>query len=334
MQSSVKICIIGAGAIGCSLAARLILAGHDRLSMVARGENYRVLQQQGIQLKDLTGEYRVRPYQVVETASQLCPQAVIFIATKADALATLQAQIAPLLTAETLVIPLINGIPFWYFYQQAGQTQVRHIRCLDADRQLIQQFPLAHLIGAVVFMTAKLVAYGQVESNNPYLLIFGEPSNHISPRLEQLQQLFAHSGMEVRLSDQIRDQIWSKVIANLSSNPLSVLTGATLREIYSHPDLVAITHTLTQEVRLVAASYGARLSIDPNQFLQLGAQMGETHTSMWYDYQKKQPLELRGIVDAVLELAEHYQCPMPLTQHIYHLTQYVSQHSRQVEESA
>lgn len=329
MDKSAKITILGAGAIGCTLAARLIIAGFNHVSLIARGENLRVLKEQGIHLKDLTGEFHVQPYCVAESPTELGEQDIVFIATKATALAGLIDTVKLLCHMQTLVIPLINGIPFWYFYEGKKNAQIREIQSLDPQRQLIDQFPLGNLIGSVVFITAELLDYGRVSSPNPYLLIFGEPNNKLSKRLKALQSLFDDSEIEIRATKQIRDQIWTKVIANLSSNPLSVITGATLKDIYSHPYLHDITMQITHEIRQVAASYGARVSIDPIQFLQLGRDMGEVYTSMWYDYQKKQPLELGSIAQAVIELAEQFECSMPTTKHICQLTQYISERSRQ-----
>ena len=327
MKKETKISILGAGAIGCTLAARLILAGCERVSLIARGDNFQVLSKQGIHLKDLTGEYQLTPYRVVQDIAELEPQDLIFIATKSNALHQVTASIQQAVHAETVVIPLMNGLPFWYFYHGQNNEDIQTIRCLDENRQLIEQFPLANLIGAVVFITAKLKSYGKVESDNPYLLILGEPNNQVTTRLEAIQNLFADTGIELRVTDQIRDQIWTKVIANLSSNPLSVVTGATLKDIYAHPRLHEIALQITQEVRQVAASYGARIAIDPVTFLQLGADMGNVHTSMWHDYQKKQPLEMAGIAEAVFELAEQFNCPMPVTKHICNLTVYLSEQS-------
>lgn len=327
MQLEQKITIYGAGAIGCVVAARLILAGYRQVSLIARGENKIVLEQQGIHLTDLTGEHHVRPAQIVASVGELEAQDYIFICTKFDALQQITASLKNLLHEHSVIVPLMNGIPFWYFYQgQEGTVQT--VQALDPQGQLITHFPLQHLVAAVVFITAQLESYGVVVSKNPYLLLFGEPNHQSSERLDQLAHLFDHTEIAVRKETPIRDQIWTKVMANLSSNPLSVVTGATLADIYAHPHLSDIAQKITQEVRQVAASYGARISIDPQTFMQLGAEMGQTHTSMWYDYQKGQALELANIVDAVLELAEKYHCPMPVTQHIGQLTKYLSEKSQ------
>ena len=124
MDKSAKITILGAGAIGCTVAARLILADYEHVSLIARGENLKQLKSQGIQLQDLTGTHHVYPDQVVEHTSELGAQDVIFIATKAGALKQITASLHPLLHDGTVIVPLINGIPFWYFYQEIGRAHV------------------------------------------------------------------------------------------------------------------------------------------------------------------------------------------------------------------
>lgn len=327
MDKHSKVCIIGAGAIGCTLAARLILAGCDQVTLIARGENLKVLQQEGIYLKDLTGEHHVKPYQVIDDISQLSQQDVIFVSTKADALKQVIKDIQSVLHIDSLVIPLMNGIPFWYFYKGQENVAIDTVQCLDAEQYLIQNFPLQNLIGSVVFITAELKEYGHVESNNPYLLIFGEPNHQLTDRVQSLKLLFEDTTIEARIVEQIRDNIWTKVVANLSSNPLSVVTGATLKTIYSHPQLHQVVVQIMQEIRLVAVSYGARISIDPHTFLTLGANMGDIHTSMWQDFQHKRPLELNSIALAVFELAQRYDCPMPTTKNICNLAKYMSEQS-------
>lgn len=333
MSNSSKICIIGAGAIGCTLAARLILAGQQQVSLIARGENLQYLLEHGIHLTDLYGEHQVYPYALLADIRSLAAQDYIFICTKFNAIKQVCDQLNSVLHSETVIIPLMNGIPFWYFYQGEAEPQnIQAIHCLDQERYLIEHFPLAHLIGAVVFIVAQLKHYGTVLSTNPYLLILGEPTQKISPRLQKLQALFENSAIEARVVENIRDQIWTKVIANLSSNPLSVITGATLKDIYSHPKLQHIVIEMMQEIRLVAASYGASIHIDPDTFLQLCAEMGEVYTSMWQDYQHKRPLELNSIASAVFELAQRYQCQMPMTQNICNLTHYLSEQSLRSKE--
>ena len=321
-----NILIYGAGAIGCVVAARLILAGH-KVTVLSRGKKKEILEKNGIHLTDLTGEHHVYLDRVVDVNSELEPQDYIFIATKFNALAEISSSLSKYLHDQTVIVPLMNGIPFWYFYGLDNQSESKRIKRLDHNGQLIENFPLKHLIGAVVFITAQSESEGHVKSENPYLLIFGEPKHQLTDRLSQLVELFKNTEIEARPVDHIRDQIWTKVMANLSSNPLSVVADAPLSQIYSNQYLVNITQQILYEVRAVAACYGARLSIDPQTFLKLGTEMGETYTSMWHDFKNNRVLELESIAEAVFELADVYDCPMPITKQIYNLTQYLSEQS-------
>ena len=325
MDKSAKICIYGAGAIGCTLAANLIRAGFNHVTLIARARHKTQLKQNGIHLTDLNGHCHVEPFDVVDCATELNVQDYIFICTKADAIKDIVDSLHTLLHEDSVIVPMINGVPFWYFYNGEEDIPTKALKSLDPTGYLKQNFPFKHLIGAVVFITAELIEDGQVKTTNPYLIIFGEPSHSISERLSTLSTLFEHTAVEVRLDAQIRDQIWTKVLANLSSNPLSVVTGATLKEIYSHPELKAITQRLLDEIRLLASSYGARIVIDPLQFMHLGSEMGEIHTSMWYDYQQKKPLELSSIAEAALEMANDLGIPMPMTEKIIGLTRFLNE---------
>jgi 2-dehydropantoate 2-reductase len=130
------------------------------------------------------------------------------------------------------------------------------------------------------------------------------------------------AGIEARATDRIRDKLWTKIIANISSNPLSVLTHATLEQIYGMPELRDVVQQVMREVLLVAASYGARVEIDPKTFVQLGEAMGPFRTSMLQDLEKGRPLELQAIGDAVLELAAKYDVPMPVTRAVIALARF------------
>jgi 2-dehydropantoate 2-reductase len=190
---------------------------------------------------------------------------------------------------------------------------------------LTRALPLAQVIGCVVFITAQSLAPGVVHSNNPHLIVFGEPSGQMTPRLERLRALVEAAGIEARGVDRIRDTLWTKILANLTSNPLSVVTGATLEQLYSLPDLKRIVVKMLHEGLAVAAAYGARVNFDPHTFIELAAGMGPVKTSMLQDYEKGLPLELAAIGDAVLELAQRMDMAMPVTQDVLALARFRGQ---------
>ncbi|WP_241235077.1 ketopantoate reductase family protein [Amphritea opalescens] len=317
-----KICIAGAGAIGCTLAARLAQSGQS-VNVLARGKTLEVLQQNGIQLSDIDGDYRVE-VNVSDSAETLGHQDLIFVCTKAPSLTSMLKLIQPMLHAETIIIPVVNGIPWWYFQGIQGRFAGESIQAIDPQGLMSRLAPQQHLIGCVVFITACRDAPGVVTSTTPHLMVIGEIDHRMSERLTHVRAIIENAGIEARAVDNIRDYIWTKVAANLTSNPLSVVTKGTLEQIYGDTHLTPLVRTMFNEVLLTAAAYSARISFDPQTFMEQGAEMGAVKTSMLQDYEEHQPLELEAIGYAVLELASKVDIPMPATQNLLALTQFIA----------
>jgi 2-dehydropantoate 2-reductase len=305
-----RVCIAGAGAIGCTLAARLAAAGHE-VSVLARGKTLDILRQQALRLDDATGQTAVHVQ--AESEPNFGVQDIIFACSKSQDLPTLFESLDPLIGPDTLIVPTPNGVPFWYFHRAGGRFEGRSVHAVDPHGLLARHVPLAQVIGAVVFITAEVISPGHVVSRTPHLVMLGEPSGEMTPRLLWLRSVLEGAGIEARALARIRDKLWTKIIANLTSNPLSVVSGATLQEIYSDPTLLSSVRQVMHEAMLTACSHGVRLEIDPIEFIALGAAMGPIRTSMLQDYTRGRPLELAAIGDAVIELAEHYSLPMPAT---------------------
>lgn len=315
-----RLCIVGAGAIGCTLAARLASAGQP-VSMLARGHTLAALNQNGVRLTDLEGEHHAQ-VNASDDCNVLGEQDLLFVCTKAPALLGLLPSLAPLIGPQTVVVPVVNGVPWWYFHGVEGRFAERQIQAVDPDGALSAALNLDQVLGCVVFITAETEAAGVARSNNPHLMVLGEPNEQMSERLEWARALIARSGIEVRATERIRDQLWTKIIANLSSNPLSVVTGATLEELYGKAELKKVVAKILQETLLTAAAYGARINFDPQTFMELGAGMGPVRTSMLQDYEQGRPLELAAIGDAVIELAGYQGLAMPTTQDILTLARF------------
>ena len=319
----VRVCVAGAGAIGCTVAARL-QAGGQPVNVLARGDTLAALRQNGICLTDLEGEHQVA-VSASASATDFGVQDIVFVCTKAQSLPSILPSLAPLIGEHTMVVPMVNGVPWWYFHAEGSRFSGQVVNAVDPDGALTRALPLAQVIGCVVFITAQSLAPGVVHSNNPHLIVFGEPSGQMTPRLERLRALVEAAGIEARGVDRIRDTLWTKILANLTSNPLSVVTGATLEQLYSLPDLKRIVVKMLHEGLAVAAAYGARVNFDPHTFIELAAGMGPVKTSMLQDYEKGLPLELAAIGDAVLELAQRMDMAMPVTQDVLALARFRGQ---------
>jgi len=318
--------IAGAGAIGCTLAARLAGSGRS-VSLLARGRTLEALRRDGVRLDDCQGSHRAA-VNASDRGTALGEQDLLFLCTKSHDLPGLLPTLEPMIGAGTLVVPVINGVPWWYFLGTGGRFAGEHVEAVDPGGRLAARLGPSRVIGCVAFMTAESPAPGVARTDNPLRLVCGELDDRPGERLEQLCALLASAGVEARASARIRDALWTKIIANLTSNPLSVISGATLEEIYANPLLHEQVCGVLREGLLVAAAYGARVEFDPPGFLERGAGMGAVCTSMLQDHQRGRPLELAAIGDAVLELAGRLDIPMPLSRQLIALTRFCNAQSR------
>jgi 2-dehydropantoate 2-reductase len=316
-ETAMRICIAGAGAIGGVLAVRLAQAGHE-VSVLARGKNLAAIRAQGLRLNE-------------ETAISLAasdepafgPQDIVFIAVKAHSLEALLPSLPPLLGPQTILVPTLNGIPWWYFQGQADTPwQGEAVRAVDPQGRLLSTVDWRMILGAVAYMTAEVATPGHVIARPPYRLMLGEPAHTTSERLNRLSSALDQAGIQAVSSPRIRDEIWTKLVANLASNPLSVVAGATLEEMFGPGELQGIVQAIMREAVSVAACYGARITVDPWRLLELGRQRGAFRTSTLQDYEMGRPLELAGIGDAVVELAARYEVPMPTTRMVLSLARF------------
>jgi len=321
-----RIAVAGAGAIGCTLAATLAHAGQP-VRLLARGATLQAVQRDGIRLQRADGIVHAQ-VQAASDARQLGEQDAVFICTKAHDLARIVPALGPLIGPHTCIIPMVNGVPWWYFQRLPGRFAGRAVQAVDPDGALLRALPTEQLLGAVQFITAERSAPGAVSSLNPLLIILGELDHTETPRARRLADALNAAGIEARVSPRIRDPLWTKIIANLTSNPLSVIAEATLEALYGDPRLLPVVRKILHEGLTLAASYGARIEFDPQTFISQALGMGPVRTSMLQDALQGNPLELAAIGDAVLELARLQQIPMPVAQDIIAMAHYRSEHAR------
>ncbi len=309
-----RICVAGAGAIGIVIAARLALAGHD-VTVLARGGTLAAIRAHGLELTDRTGVHRV----AVRAMDHLTgPQDVVFLSSKAPDLAPLARLVQPAIGGDTLIVPTVNGIPWWYFEGLGGPDDGRAVEAVDPGGALKRLLPAGQLVGAVTYITSERTAPHAARTHNPLRMVVGAVTPAAQTGATRIAALLEAAGIATERADDIRAAVWAKAINNLCTNPLSVVTGATLREIFGDPTLASVAHATANEARAVAAAYGATVSIDPNEIVKLG----DVRTSMLQDYESGRPLELAAIGDAVLELARHKGLGMARTGDILALARF------------
>lgn len=320
-----RICVVGPGAIGTTMAVKLGLSGLQ-VTVAARSESLEVIKRRGVRLLDPQGDYMAAlPAGVPRDLGE---QDLIFLCPKSQDLEGMAEWIQPLIHSRTTIVPMINGIPWWYHEGEKGRFSGRAVHSVDPANRLKKLLPSNQILGAVMLFTAERLKPGFARSMNPLRVTVGELNNITSRRCEDVAKVLNHCGIYTKTSQRIRDALWTKVIANLFSNPLSVIAGASIKDICSHPALTPITRQLLDEGLLIAAAYGARIELDPQALLAMGGSMGDEKTSMLQDFESGRALELSSICEAVIELAELHNIPVPLTRNILTLASYKSSAAR------
>jgi 2-dehydropantoate 2-reductase len=294
-----KICVAGVGAIGGAIAARLASTGRN-VSVFARGHSLEVLRSSGIRLSDARETVEVTVS--VHDRADFGVQDIVFLCVKAGALPDLVAQILPLIGPDTIVIPAVNGVPWWYFQDEGGRFDGINVDAVDPTATLRNNLSTRNLVGSVVYMAVHSLSPGVVEALAPHRIVLGELGNRQSARVELVCSLLSSAGIQAVSSPRIRDDVWTKISANLSSNPISALMDATLAEVYGAKELREIVSTMMREAILVAACYGARINADPEKLFALGSSMGNFKTSMLQDLEVGLALELDSICDGFVAI--------------------------------
>ena len=304
-----KVCIVGAGAIGGVLGAKLAAAGHE-VSLVARGEHLAAIRAKGLALKDAE-DTRTFRLAAAETPRDFGPQDAVVIALKAHAIGPMLPGLAPLLRSDTPVVTAINGIPWWYFAREGGRFDGLAVACLDPDAAMLRALDPKHLVGCVVHAAAEVVAPGVVHHTSGRDFILGEIDGSTTPRLQAIAGAVEAAGLHAPVSRRIRDDIWTKLIGNASYNPIAALTGALMSDINANPGLLDLIRRMMIEAMQVAAALGARITVTIEERLGLARKLGSARISMLQDLERGRPLEIDAIVGAVGELGRRAGVPTP-----------------------
>jgi 2-dehydropantoate 2-reductase len=320
-----KVLVIGAGAIGGLLAARLALSGHA-VGAVARGPHLAAMREAGLRLESERG-VEVAKIAVADDPAAFGLQDTVFLALKAYSIAAMLPRLASVLKVETPVVTAINGLPWWYFQRLGGGEEGGTLACLDPEGTMARALDARHLVGCVVHAAAEVVAPGVIRHTGGRGFILGELDGALSPRLEGLAELLRGAGLEPTLSSRIRDDIWTKLIGNLSYNPVAALTGARMDEINGNPALIALIRAMMEEAMAVGQAFGARFSVTVEERLAMARQLGAARISMLQDLERGRPLETDAIVATVVELAQRKAIATPMTEAVLALLRERARHA-------
>jgi 2-dehydropantoate 2-reductase len=309
-----RITLYGAGAIGCYLAAHLARVPGLELSMVARGETLAAIRRDGVRLQTAEGETRV-PVHVTDDPSDLPAQDIVFVTLKGHQVPPAIAGIAGLLGPESAVIPPTTGIPFWYFHGR-GERQVP---ALDPGGVQWAAFRPERCLGCTYWVACDTVGPGIVHTEGPAGLPIGEPDGSSSPRLRRLQEAMQEAGLRAPIREDIRGEIWTKMINSLVWNPAAVLTGGTLRDIAGAPDVVATVRRMMAEAEAIPVALGTALPTTSEQRIATTLAMGGHRMSMLQDFTRGRLLEYPVLHDSLVAMREIAGLETPTIDAVYAL---------------
>ncbi|MFZ9298911.1 MAG: 2-dehydropantoate 2-reductase [Hylemonella sp.] len=315
-----KYAIVGAGAIGGYLGAKLSLAGEE-VTFIARNKNLQAIHAQGFQLQlpDGTVQHATQ-VRAVQHMAEAGPQDVVLLTTKAHQVRELLPDLRALFGPDTLVVTMINGIPWWYFQKIGGQFEGRSLSSVDPDGALAAAIEPERIIGSIVYPAAELVAPGVVKLIEGNRFTLGELDGQRTPRIEALAKSLMAAGFKAPVSRDIRSEIWVKLWGNLSFNPISALTHATLEDICRFPLTRELAARMMTEAKNVGEKLGVEFKISLEQRIAGAESVGAHKTSMLVDVEHGRALELQALVGSVVELGRITNTPTPTIDAIYAVT--------------
>ena len=310
-----NIVIIGAGAIGGYLGAKLHQAG-EKVSLIARGKHLETMQTQGLRVIEHGSETVVNPY-TTDDYSVVSDADYLFLTVKAHGLLDIIPKISSLIKPKALVIAGQNGIPWWYFYRHGGKWDGTRLLSVDPDGVLGGAIKPSQIIGCVLYPAVILESPGVVRHIEGNRLSLGELDNELTDRCRQLAMILKKSGFKVPIRKNIRQDIWVKLLGNVAFNPISALTRATLVQIATFDETRLLVKEMMTEVVEVATKLDIELPISVDQRIEGAAEVGSHKTSMLQDVQLGRQMEINSIVGAVVEMGKLVGVEMPYTQAVH-----------------
>lgn len=308
-----KITIIGAGAVGNLLAARLS-ATDAQVSLLARGEALEAIRRQGIMMvTPLRRVVYAHPH-VTDDAHELGPQDVVFLCVKAHALRSTLDTLSLLTGPQTIVVPMINGIPWWYPYQHPAPLANQSLTSVDPTGVLWRTINPETIVGATTFIAVENDGPGRIRHISDQRFVFGavtQSSPHAVQMTAAIVDLFGQAGFQPKATSDIREAVWVKLWGNLGFNPLSALTGASLGTLCHDPGTRMVGRMMMLEAKVIAEQLGVRFATSVDERIEMAAGVGDFKTSMLQDFEAGRRLETAAIIGAVIELAEALSLPVP-----------------------
>lgn len=304
-----KVCIFGAGAIGGYMGVKLAKAGAD-VSLVARGPHLAAMQEQGLTLIE-EGETTTVPVTASDDPAALGVQDYVIVTLKAHSVPPVVSKMAPLIGPNTTIVSGVNGVPWWYFHKLEGAHEGTRLDSVDPGNVQWDGFGPDRVLGCVVYPAAEVIEPGVIKHIEGNRFSLGEPDGSKSDRAQALSKILANAGLKAPVRPKLRDEIWVKLWGNLSFNPISALTHATLDVLCTDEGTRAVARNMMVEAQEIAERLGVKFPIDVDRRIAGGAAVGAHRTSMLQDLDQGRPMEIDALVASVQELGRVTGVPTP-----------------------
>ncbi|HWB45381.1 MAG TPA: 2-dehydropantoate 2-reductase [Hyphomicrobiaceae bacterium] len=312
----IRICVVGAGAIGGLMAAKFALAGND-VTVIDQGVHLAAIQKNGIKLEWHDGKVQTAKVKGVSSATEAGKQDLVVLAVKAHFLDQVVRDIDHLLGPDTVVLTVQNGLPWWYFQRLGGKYDNQRLHSLDPSGILTKKVDASRLIGCVVYPAAAVTAPGVIHHVEGDRFPIGELDGKDTERAKRLHDVFVKAGLQSRVLKDIRSEIWLKAWGNLSFNPISALTHATLVDICQFAETRELAATMMREAQEIAQKLGVTFRVSIEKRIAGAESVGAHKTSMLQDVEAGRSLETEALIGSILEMAQLTNTPAPAIAAVY-----------------
>ena len=311
-----KICVVGAGAIGGFMAVRLAGAGHD-VSVIARGPHLAAIQARGMRLVEADQELVAGDLTATDRIRDLAPQDLVLLALKAHQIAAVVDDVPALFGPDTVLVTLQNGIPWWYFQKLGGEFADRVVETVDPGGVLFTSVDPDRVVGCIAYPAATVAEPGVIRHIEGNRFPVGELDGSSSERVTRISETLTGAGFKSRILSDIRSEIWLKLWGNLTFNPISALTHATLVDICRFPLTRTLAAAMMTEAQAIGERLGAGFRVPMERRIAGAEGVGKHKTSMLQDVEAGKPLEIDGMLGVVVELAEMTGVEVPTLRALY-----------------
>ena len=312
-----KICIVGAGAIGGLMGAKLALAGEE-VTLIARGAHLEAMRQNGLKLIEEDGaEHVAKNVKATSKLSEAGKQDLVILALKAHQVEPIAKEIPLLFHDKTAVVTTQNGIPWWYFQKHGGEFEGRRVETVDPQGHLMASIEVERLLGCVVYPAAEIVSPGVIKLIEGNRFPVGELDGSETERVKNITATFTKAGFKSPVLKDIRAEIWLKLWGNLSFNPISALTHSTLVDICQFPLTRQLAADMMTEAQTIANKLGVEFRVSLEKRIAGAEKVGKHKTSMLQDIEIGRAIEIDALVGAVIELGKLTQTPTPHIDSVY-----------------